>query len=329
MSGSKQYRSDLPRRRKMMNAGLRVAALFAGYSVIGFSGDYTVGLLAREDADDVVELRHASAVVIEVRPDIVVDIEPAIVSRIQLLRSRACDFQIDRELTIPAAGVNLVRIDAGAGKLHVEGQEGLDEIVVVGVVCASDEEYLEELQVTVEESAGGDVRVVTHYPERRGRGGRNNTATIDLTVLMPLGLNVDIDDSSGEMEVLGTGDLTIDDSSGSIRVSGVDGSLFIDDSSGGLDVQEVTGDVRIEDGSGGIDVRDVDGSVSLRDGSGGIDVAEVARDVVIESDGSGGIAVRDVAGDFIVERDGSGGIRHSGVRGRIDIPIDERRRGGD
>ena len=31
-----------------MRAGLRVAALFAAYSVIGFGGDYAVGLLAQD-----------------------------------------------------------------------------------------------------------------------------------------------------------------------------------------------------------------------------------------------------------------------------------------
>ena len=310
-----------------MRTALRVAALFAGYSVIGFGGDFAVGLLA-QDRDDATFVRRAPAVVVEVEPTVVVDVKPAIVTRIQIRHSGECDFQMDREITMSAAGVALLNIDAGSGTLHVEGQEGLDEIVMVGRVCASNEEYLDDLQLSVEQSATGEVTLVTHYPERTSRSGGNHTARIDLTVLMPLGLNVDIDDSSGEMEVSGTGDLNIDDSSGSIRVSGVIGSLIIDDSSGGLDVEDVSGDVSIEDGSGGVVVRAIQGSLRLRDGSGGIEAAAVGHDVIVESDGSGGIEVRDVGGDFIVERDGSGGIRHSGVQGRVDVPVRERRRGG-
>lgn len=313
----------------MIRTALRVAALFAGYSMIGLGGDYAVGLLGRDHTDSAVQPREAPRTARDVTPTVIVAVKPTIVARVRIRHGGACDFQLDREFTMSAAGVTLLNIDAGAGELHVEGRDGLDEIIIVGRVCASDEGYLDDLRLSVEESANGEVTLVTHYPEQRDRSGRNATARIDLTVLMPRGLNVDIEDSSGEMDVFGTGDLKIDDSSGSIRVAGVDGSLIIDDSSGSLDVQDIAGDVSIEDGSGGISIRDIRGSLRLRDGSGGIDIAAVDQDVIIESDGSGGIEVRDVGGDFIVERDGSGGIRHSGVRGLVDVPVRGRRRGGD
>jgi hypothetical protein len=309
----------------MMKIALRVVALFVGYSAIGFGGDYVVSLFAGEDRGEAVRVR-APEVVVDVESNVVVDVLPTIVSRIQIRRGGACEFEVDRELAIGAAGVDVLHIDAGAGALHVEGQDGLQEIVVVGTLCASNEDALEGLQLTLDESANGDVTVVAHYPEERG--GRHDGAKIDLTVLMPVGMSVDIDDSSGEMEVSGTGDLTIDDSSGSISVSDVRGSLNIDDGSGGLSVLDVIGDVRIEDGSGGVDVSGVEGSLHVRDGSGGIEISNVAQNVVIENDGSGGIDVDAVGGDFVVERDGSGGIRHANVQGRVDIPVKDRR-GGD
>ena len=305
-----------------MRAGLRVAALFAAYSVIGFGGDYAVGLLGQDhDAEPVdAAVRHE----IEPRVRVVVDVRPAIVVRIR--HSGECSYALDRQLTIPMQGVDRLNIDAGSGDLRVEGQAGLDQIVVVGSVCASLEEWLDELLLTVEEGRAGDVTLVAHYPENRNRSGRNNTAKIDLTVLVPLGLDVDIDDSSGDIEVSGTGNLWIDDSSGSIQVRGVDGNLRIDDSSDGLQIEDVAGDVEIDDSSGGIDIRDVQGSVALNDGSGGIDIADVGRDVLIESDGSGSIVVRNVGGDFVVDGDGTGSIRHSDVAGLVDIPEDQRRR---
>ena len=292
-----------------MKTGLRVVALFAVYGSIGFGGDYAVDLLARNASDDRVHVRHApEAVVVDVQAHVVVDVKQAIVTRVHIRHGGDCTFEMDREMTIPADDVNLLKIDAGAGALHVEGREGLEEIIVVGMVCASDEGYLEALQLTMERSPSGDVTLVTHYPQQRNRSGRNNTARIDLTVLMPLGLNVDIEDSSGDMRVSGTGDLTIDDSSGSIHVSGVHGSLRLDDSSAGIVIQDVSGDVSVEDGSGSIEIRNIEGTVLVRDGSGGIEV-------------------RNVGGDFVVERDGSGGISHSGVEGRVEIPV-RRRRGG-
>ena len=62
-----------------MRAGFRVAALFAAYSVIGFGGDYAVGLLAqdhdREPVDVAVsqEIEPQVEVVVDVRPEIVVE----------------------------------------------------------------------------------------------------------------------------------------------------------------------------------------------------------------------------------------------------------------
>ncbi len=311
-----------------MTKALRIAALFAAYGTVAWSGDQAVGLLALEidarfgstlvervafDESEVVTVRTVEI------PDVVVEVRPTVVSRVHLRHAGECSYEAEREFSVPVDASGTLRLDAGAGELHVEGRDGLEEIVVVGLLCASHEEFLNELDVRATRR-GGDVEVETMYPEQRGDWNGRRVARIDLTVLVPAGLAVDVDDSSGNAEIFGTGDLTIDDSSGDLRVRDIRGELRIDDSSGSLDVEDVSGDVVIDDSSGGVDVRRVGGSVSLRDGSGGIDVDSVDGDVLIESDGSGGIDVRQVGGDFVVERDGSGGIRHSGVDGRVDIP---------
>lgn len=303
-----------------MRTALRIVALFAVYSGLAFVGDYAVGLLADEADPAPVTVSQE----LDDEREVVVDVRSEIVSRVQVRRTDRCDYALDRELTVPASGVRLVDVEAGAGELRVEGRGALEEIVVVGRVCASDEALLDELTVTVQ-ADDGVIRLETHYPERDGWSGRSTTASIDLVVLVPAGMAVDVDDSSGGIEVRGTGDLRIDDSSGGISVADIDGSVEIDDSSGGLEVRGVRGDARIDDSSGGIDVRSVEGSVELRDSSGGIEIANVGADVVIESDGSGGIDVSDVGGGFVVRRDGSGSIRHSGVQGTVDIPADKRR----
>lgn len=300
-----------------MGTALRILALFTVYSGIAFVGDYAAGLFAEgpEEVETVVELETDR----EVRVERVVEVQvqPEILSRVESLLSDRCDFSRDLERTVSAEDVSRLTVHAGSGELRIEGHEDLDEIVVVGRACASEEEYLDELTVSAE-ARGDDVTIETHHPDRRGWG--SGQASIDLVVLVPAGLAVDVDDSSGGMVVEGTGALRIDDSSGSIRVADIRGSVVIDDSSGGIQVRSVEGDVTLEDGSGGIELRSVTGTVRLRDGSGSIEVVEAGADVIVESDGSGSIGVRDVAGSFRVERDGSGGIRHADVRGSVQIP---------
>jgi hypothetical protein len=298
--------------------GLKVAALFLGYGLVGLGGDYAVGLLAQDHTP-------ARGVRVRVREP-VVDVrvaEPVVRVHVQATASGECRYEAERTVQMDASAARRLLLDAGSGDLKVVGVDGLKEVRAAGHACASDEDYLEDLQVTLEDHAGR-LALQTHYPDHRGIGWRGNDyARIDLTVEVPKGMAVDLNDSSGDLEVSGTGALNIEDSSGSIRVRDVGGPVNIDDSSGEIDVSGVEGDVNVEDGSGGISIRDVQGSVRLDDGSGGIDVAGVGRNVTVADDGSGSIEVRDVKGDFTVRSDGSGGILYSGVQGTVSIPRDK------
>jgi hypothetical protein len=298
-------------------SGLRLASLFVAYAGVGWTGDQVTALMAMDDVP-----RRNVEVDVAVEIDRRIDRQVRVDVRVD--RDGACAVELDRELTIPLDGATLLAIDAGAGELRVEGVDGQTEVHAVGRVCASSEALAEGLQVTLDR-VDGELRLSAHYPDQAFWGGRNRTARIDLTVTMPIGTSLDIDDSSGEIVVSGSGALDIDDSSGEILVEGARGSVRIDDSSGEIEVVGATGDVEIEDGSGEIDVRNAEGTVLIRDGSGSIDVTGVGRDVRIEVDGSGSIDVRDVAGSFIVARDGSGGIRYENVAGAVDVPEPERR----
>jgi hypothetical protein len=305
----------------MMGTALRILALFTIYSGIAFAGDYAAGLFAEGPREVETVVERETDVEVRVERAVEVQVRPEILSRIESHLSDRCDVSRDLERTVSADGVSRLTVHAGSGELRIEGHDDLTEIVAVGRACASEEEYLDDLTMSVE-ARGDDVTLETHYPDRSGWG--SGRASIDLVVMVPTGLAVDVDDSSGGMEVEGTGALRIDDSSGSIRVADIRGAVSIDDSSGGIEVRGVEGDLTLEDGSGGIELRAVAGTVRVRDGSGSIEVVEAGADVIVESDGSGSIGVRDVAGSFRVERDGSGGIRHSDVRGSVVIPRDER-----
>ncbi len=229
-----------------------------------------------------------------------------------------CGYRAERTAVVSASDADLVRIAAGAGSLRIEGRPGLSEVRIRGEACASEARYLEGIRLRAERS-GGEVRIETLMPEMSGFGRKS--ATLDLVVEVPERLPLDVDDSSGDVEVRRVAALRLSDSSGGIEVSEVAGDVEVDDSSGDIRLRGVRGNVRLSDSSGGIDVRDVAGSVRVEaDGSGDIEISDVGRDVVIDRDSSGGIHVANVEGDFVVERDGSGGIRHQDVGGTVRIP---------
>lgn len=248
-----------------------------------------------------------------------------------------CRFEAERRVSSPAGSVDMLRLDAGSGSLTVTGVDGLGEIRAVARACASNETFLDDLQIT-STMEGSSLVVETHYPDLSGRTGGNRYARLDLTVEVPMGLAAEIQDGSGEASFAGLGPLTLQDGSGGVSVMGIMGDLTIHDGSGELKIRDVSGVVRVEDGSGGItvensgsdveirdssgemEIRGVEGSVTLQDGSGGIDVSDVTGSVRVVVDSSGEIDVRGITGDFIVEKDGSGSIRHEAVQGTVTIP---------
>ncbi len=237
-----------------------------------------------------------------------------------------CEYEAERSVELSVSAGDRLVLTAGSGSLEIVGREGLDQVRVVGRVCTSHEEWIDELDVRGERR-GSDAVIETVYPDRdnwrdlfRGR----SYARIDLTVEVPAGMAADIEDSSGQMNLQGLGDLRVDDSSGEIVIEGSSGSVWIDDSSGGIDITGVMGDVEIDDGSGEIRVADVGGSVMVSDGSGEVEVESVTGNVIIRDDGSGSIEVDGVGGDFVVRSDGSGSIHHDNVDGNVEIPRNKR-----
>lgn len=249
-----------------------------------------------------------------------------------------CRFTAPRDAEIAVDGARAVRVQAGAGSLRIDGRPGLTRVTATGTACASRESLLDEIEL-VARRAGDDVVIEARFPEARGWSARMG---LDLVIEVPDDLPLEVEDSSGSVEIAGVASLRLEDGSGSIWIDGVAGDVTLVDGSGEIDVARVGGDLLIEDGSGEIDVSEVEGGVEIEDGSGEIDVRGVGRDVVIEDDGSGGIRVSqvqgsfvvrddgsgsidatDVQGDFIVERDGSGSVRHDRIGGRISVPPED------
>jgi hypothetical protein len=217
--------------------------------------------------------------------------------------------QSDRIITtedqsFSAAGIGDAQIIAGAGSLSIVGRRESENIEVTADYRGKFNSQEEAQRILDNLILTAELRGSTFFlkTEQKRSWSWSNSGRIDVILSLPAHIHLDIEDSSGSMEV-----------------SGFDSNLTIEDGSGSIKVDTVRGDITIDDGSGEIWVRDVDGDVVIEDGSGQIDVAHIGGSVKIK-DGSGSIDVEDVQVDFVVTRDGSGSIRHRDVRGRVDIP---------
>lgn len=252
-------------------------------------------------------------------------------------RAQSCEHEARRTATSAMSGVERVHVVSHSGSLEVRGVANATTASASGIACASSADLLDDLRIEARRSGSTLIIEATH-PDDGFRMGRTY-ARIDMVVQVPLGTAAIVEDGSGDVELAGLGatrledgsgnviardlrgDFIVDDGSGNVEITGVAGSVEIDDGSGDIVVEDVRGSVAVDDGSGDIRIRRVGGSVRIGDdGSGDIRVSEVTRDVLIDEDGSGSVYVDDVGGDFVVRDDGSGTIRHTGVRGRVDVP---------
>jgi len=250
-----------------------------------------------------------------------------------------CRYREGRRVTAPIAGVTKIVVHGAAGTLHVDGRQGISEVLAAGTACTSESGFIDDMTLTARRS-GSELHIEAHIPEKRIVFGFF-AAKLDFGVVVPYGIAVEVEDGSGWLKVTNVGaariedgsgeleirnvrgNLTVQDGSGNTTIDGVSGNVDIEDGSGELRITNVAGNVQIEDDSGSIVVSRVEGALLVRDdGSGSIDARNIRRGVTIDDDGSGAIDVADIGGDFTVHRKGSGNIDHVRVAGRVTIPRD-------
>src|SRR6266550_632028 len=230
-------------------------------------------------------------------------------------------YSAPRNAVVDAAGARKVEVEAAAGSLRVEGRPGLRQVQVTGTAHSSSQQMLNQIKL-IAERRGDVVFIKADIPDDDSRSYSDNySASLDLVIEVPQGIDADIADGSGETRIMNVGSLEATDGSGSFSVNGAAGSVRITDGSGDLTIENVGGNVNVNDGSGDINVRNVTGSFTVEsDGSGGIYATDVRGSVIVQSDGSGSIEVTKVGKDFRVESKGSGSIDYAEVAGQVDIP---------
>ncbi|MCJ7679770.1 MAG: DUF4097 domain-containing protein [Candidatus Aminicenantes bacterium] len=227
-----------------------------------------------------------------------------------------------RQLSLDTDGIEMMVIECGAGDCRIEGVEGRDSIevrariTVRGMSSRRSRQFIEEKVVLTLERNGSRAVLKSLFRPHISLFSVGSKM-IDLTILVPSRLDLDIDDSSGDMDLKNIdGSVVIDDSSGDITVRNVRGNVDIDDNSGDIVLEAVGGSVMIDDRSGTIELRDLGGRVNVDDSSGDIFIQTAVGDVTV-SDSSGDITIDGVERDVIIKSDGSGDVDITNVRGRI------------
>jgi len=222
-------------------------------------------------------------------------------------------YQQEKELILPAKGINQLTIESEAGFLKIKGVEGLENIkvkatiILKGIKESRLQSFIDkhiELSLTKKSSNATLISEINDSPfsifNRR-------EALINLQVEVPPHLYLDVSDGSGFIEIQDIlNDVKIEDGSGYITISQIEGNLNINDGSGYIDISQIEKNVKIDDGSGEIRARMIYGNLRIDDTSGEINIRDVNGDVWID-DGSGSIEIFKIKGSVTID-DGSGGI---------------------
>ena len=224
----------------------------------------------------------------------------------------------NRQLQLNANNLQQLVAETEAGDLHIIGEKGREQIEVEARINFDN---IDQLELTLE--AKGNAAVLVARNKEQVSFGYVDNASVDLVVRVPERFALKLEDGSGDTRVEGlTGDLLIADGSGNLQVSG-GRQVTIEDGSGNLSLAQTSGNVSIDDGSGDISASQIGGTLTLTDGSGDVEINQVKGTVTIE-DGSGDIRVAQ-AGGLTVDDDGSGELSYQQISGRITVPDDHMR----
>ena len=227
-----------------------------------------------------------------------------------------------RYLKMSAAGIQILLVHCGAGKLIISGVAGADAIHVTAKIESkgnSKGEFKLLADKAIELDLKRDYNQALLFSNVVAPLLTNLAGRIHLNIKMPAKMNLKIIDGSGAIQVSNMiGNLEITDNSGAIKAASITGHILIVDGSGDIEIEDVTGAIEINDGSGEIVIQDVTGNVKIKDASGGIEIHDIGGSVTV-SDGSGLIDIYKVQKNVLIHEAGTGKLLVDGVGGKVII----------
>ena len=165
----------------------------------------------------------------------------------------------------------------------------------------------------------------TEYEDTRvhitdGTFGSGANLHVDLTVHVPKGLTVGIENKVGKIDASGVDStLNLKSGSGDIQAKDGSGSLSAETGSGDVTVDTQSGTVNLHSGSGDVEMRhQKGGDVTLKTGSGDVKLEDIAG-VIDGETGSGVIELRKYTGNGVKLETGSGDITVDGGSGSLKL----------
>ena len=190
-----------------------------------------------------------------------------------------------------------------AGDIVVTAGSG-DEVSIEAVKkTRGDRNELSHVQITVDER-GGRVDVQTdHEQNRRDRSGRGDHVSVDYTVTVPASVSVDVHSVSGTIKVSGV--------HGSLRAETVSGDVTINDAPRLETAKTVSGDVLLTSvtAEGDLSAASVSGNLRAKGlKARGIDLGSVSGDINVSEVTCERLSVKSVSGSV----EYAGGIAKGG-----------------
>lgn len=207
----------------------------------------------------------------------------------------------------------------------IQAQDGEFErtLSVTGPVDLQVESRSGSIKITA--GGSGSVHIRAEIRRTRGWSGRRASqadvqAVIDNPPIVQEGNTIRVEKLDDDIKLSISYQITVPTDttvkagtgSGSIRVSGVKGSVTGDSGSGSVSIEDVGGDARLRTGSGSIKAVNVGGNFKASTGSGSIRASLADASEVEVSTGSGSIRVTGVNGTLRAKT-GSGSIRLEGA----------------
>lgn len=224
------------------------------------------------------------------------------------------------QLALPAGDIYELRVHCGAGSLYITNAEWQNSIRVFAEIEVEDKHKI-DFQEFVEKYV--DLRL-----DRKGtrailksdlkRSFLNPVdVQIDLTIEVPRGVDLFIDDGSGPIRIqYFSGHLDIKDDSGRITIENVVGNVKVADGSGKIIMEDIQGNIEVKDGSGSIDIIKISGEARVTDSSGTISIQYVNGNVTV-TDESGEININDISGNVLIRGQGTGELNVERVKGEV------------
>ena len=181
-------------------------------------------------------------------------------------------------------------IELAVGDARIAASDRTDTVVEVRPTNPDTEADVRAAAETRVEFSPGSGHLVVRGPKQRGLSRMARTASIDISVELPAGSQVDGSAAVASFRLLGRiGDCRLKTSAGGIQIEET-GSLDASTSVGAVTVDRVGGDADVRTASGRLRIGEIDGAAVIKNSNGDSWVGDVHGDLRINA-ANGDIAV--------------------------------------